>query len=368
MQVSTNQYSISPSLFQGFALDPPHGVCVFRLIIDGRSVAAFAVYSEFKLWTLDEIDAEPDPVWLVDGMFQENSFNIIVGQPGSKKSFIAQDIGSSVALGLPWLDQKVTQGDVIYIYAEGRKGLKFRAKAWKQSHDETTPSRMRIIDRAIDISNLTSVKQLVKAIRAEGLNPILIIIDTLARNFGDKDESKMLEMGAFVKGTDYLRETIDNCSVIVVHHTGWDGKHERGSSSLRGAADTVIKVVSDAKSKVGTITFEKIKDGDPEQFGKIKFELRSVELLSGGKSAVVQWRPSLDPDDVPTKPAAAAAPLDAKKRSILSTIMAAPNGATTRAELHRKTKTPFSTLDRQLKALKDMGKITQDEAKMYRAA
>lgn len=370
--VSINKIDGSES--QGFddfdEIKSPYTVTNFRPLSDfeqvnGKWRAKVLVPAndddEIKLWTLAEIYAEPDPVWLIEEIIQEASFNVLVGAPGSKKSFIAQELGSSVALGQAWLGRRVTQGDVVYIYAEGRKGLKFRAMAWDESRG-MRPDRMRIIDRAIDVSNLHSIKKLVKAIRAAGLNPILIIIDTLARNFGDRDESKTQDMNAFIKGADALRSSFNNCSILVVHHTGWDEKHERGSSALRAAEDTNIRSVSKARSKTGYIEFGKIKDGDPEKHGKPEFK-----LVPTGKSVVLEWSMGVTgPDEVPLKLVPAKL-LDAKKRAILSAISGVPNGALTREEIHRKTKIPLRTLSTHLKSLKDMGKLTQEQtSKAYK--
>lgn len=315
---------------------------------------------EIRLWTLDEIYAEPDPVWLIEDILQEASFNILSGLPGSKKSFIAQDIGASVALGLPWLDQRVTQGDVVYIYAEGRKGLKFRAMAWDESRGET-PRRMRIIDRAIDIPNLRSIKKLVKAIRAQGLNPVLIIIDTMARNFGEGDENKTPDMNAFIKGVDALQSSFDNCSVLVVHHTGWDGKHERGSSALRGAVDTSIKAVSGAKTKTGYIDFLKIKDGDTERFGRPEFT-----LIPTKKSVVLEWSTGVaGPDEVPLKQGPVTPKLTPNQQKILLQFRS-PNSKYRNGELQKATGVSPSTLSEALKVLTSQGYIAKaDDGKGY---
>ena len=75
--------------------------------------------------------------------------------------------------------------------------------------------------------------------------PELIVIDTLNRNMGGKESDEM-DMGAFIREADYLRVRY-RATVVIVHHTGWNVERERGHSSLKGAADTMIAV-----TKLGT--------------------------------------------------------------------------------------------------------------------
>jgi hypothetical protein len=49
----------------------------------------------------------------------------------------------------------------------------------------------------------------------------------------------------------------------VVHHAGKDGKDERGSSALRGAADLMVKTQRDGNSPRLTLACDKAKDFEP---------------------------------------------------------------------------------------------------------
>ena len=70
----------------------------------------------------------------------------------------------------------------------------------------------------------------------------MVIIDTLNRNIGGSESSED-DMGAFIAAADRLRSQYGS-TVLVVHHTGWNNERERGHSSLRGAADTMISVAA----------------------------------------------------------------------------------------------------------------------------
>ena len=96
---------------------------------------------------------------------------------------------------------------------------------------------------------------------------LFIVVDTLARCF-QGDENQQEDMGAFVRKLDELRETY-SATILVVHHTGKMGVEERGSSSFRGACDTMMLAVKDGNDIVLSCTKQK----DYEAFLDLPLEL-----------------------------------------------------------------------------------------------
>ncbi len=90
--------------------------------------------------------------------------------------------------------------------------------------------------------------------------PVLVIIDTLARSAVGVEENSAKEMGGFIGACDALRMALQT-SVLVVHHTGKSGDI-RGSTALYGAADSVLSV----KNNDGLISVI----NDPDSGGKNK--------------------------------------------------------------------------------------------------
>jgi hypothetical protein len=72
----------------------------------------------------DDLSAIRDP--LVEGFFDRGSAAIVYGKSGLGKSFLMMRLAWHVAAGEPWAGQFVTQGPVLYIVVEGRKGLSKR--------------------------------------------------------------------------------------------------------------------------------------------------------------------------------------------------------------------------------------------------
>jgi RecA-family ATPase len=60
----------------------------------------------------------------------------------------------------------------------------------------------------------------------------MVIIDTFARCAVGFDENAAKDMGLVIDAATRLRDCTDNGVVVIVHHTGKDGKTILGSSAL----------------------------------------------------------------------------------------------------------------------------------------
>lgn len=186
------------------------------------------------------------PPALIDGRFPANGFGVLYAPAGTGKTFEAIDLEMSIATGLDYKGARVLRsGPVIHIGAEGaipQTGL--RVWAWKQVHaiplDQTTG--FNLLPEAVNLLEADDVLRLIDD--ALVVHPALIVFDTLARCLVGADENSAKDMGIAIAALDRLR-TETAAAVLVVHHTGKDGNQERGSSALRGAADTVVALSDD---------------------------------------------------------------------------------------------------------------------------
>jgi hypothetical protein len=241
--------------------------------------------SRFKPLSLKEIADLPPPEWLIGGLVPQDGLVVLYGEPAAGKSFVALDWGLSVATGTPWLGHEVKQGEVVYIYAEGARGLTWRAEAWFQEHGKAEAPSFWAVPVAVPIPDPDERSEFVNAVRAVSKRPRLIIIDTLARNFGEGNESLTQDMNAFVNGCYDLRAAFPFATVLVVHHPGKDQKKgARGSIALKGAADA--EFVLTRSGDEAKLTNEKQKDG--EEARPISLELARVKLPDGNTSRVVR--------------------------------------------------------------------------------
>lgn len=219
----------------------------------------------------------PDPQWQVQPIIPAGGLVGLYGPPNEGKSFIALDLSLSIATGRPWLGHVINpeaQGMVLYVAAEGGVGIVKRVRAWLHHHHVTPQeARMGWLMEAMPVAgDSEDVDRLLARIHELHQEPVLIVIDTLARCF-DGDENQQLDMGRFVKGVDRLRQAC-GATLVVVHHTRLDGERERGNTAFRGAADTMLSVSMNKAN--GLITVKCSKQKDAEAFDDLQMRLQTV--------------------------------------------------------------------------------------------
>jgi len=114
-----------------------------------------------------------------------------------------------------------------------------------------------------------------------------VIVDTLAASTLGSIENTSEGIGPALKTLLGVRRELKT-AVMVVHHTGWQREHERGSTTLRGAMDTSIEMTG-AKIREGKYdeswehsrrnlnrTLRCQKQRDAERFRDIEIRLREV--------------------------------------------------------------------------------------------
>lgn len=211
--------------------------------------------------------------WQIQGYIEAATLGQIFGASGSGKTFVVLDFGLSTAAGLSWHGRKVKQGLVIYFCGEGRGGLGRRIRAWKTKHPDADIANFYLSRATVDLSDVDAVTAEIQAIAdATGQQPVLIIIDTLARHLpGDENSTK--DMSSFVAAVDTIKNSFPGCTALVVHHTGVDRE-----KADRGRGSGVFKAASDFEISCnqGLLTFTKMKDAEAPE--PIPFKLVPVEI------------------------------------------------------------------------------------------
>lgn len=231
----------------------------------------------FEFVRVGEIDYN-EPDWLIDGLFEASALALLFGDPGTGKSFIAFDLSASVATGTPFHGRDVVQGAVFIIAGEGFSGLRRRFSAWEQGTGVLLNNApLYVSNGAANFLDAESALRVAEAVAklANKCPPRLIVVDTLARSFGDGDENNTRDMNVFVRAMDELRRDYPDATVLVVHHCGHAEKgRARGAMALKGALDAEYKT-----SKTGnivTLSNTKMKEADTPK--PMHFELVNVEL------------------------------------------------------------------------------------------
>ncbi len=235
----------------------------------------------FELLSPSELKTLSPPEWLIDGFLPAAGFAFMYGAPGAGKSFVALDIAMSVAAGREWGGKNTGQGGALYIVGEGAIGITQRVAAWEKAHGNMKADDMRFLLQPVDASDQQMIDKLKRSIENKMRPPpALIVVDTLARCFGSSDENSARDMNTFIRNLDSIR-TATGAAIMVIHHSGKDlERGERGSSALRGAADTILNL----KGKKGLITLECDKQKDGKPFEPIGLTLQAVDLPGDGSS------------------------------------------------------------------------------------
>lgn len=226
----------------------------------------------------EEIEPSLDCLWLIKGTLPRQGLALIYGHPGSGKSFLAIDIAMHVALGLDWQARRVDKGVVIYIAAEGQRGLRNRIVAFRQHHEIEGSVPLAMIPCPVDLhDSATDRAALSRAIRCATERyaepPVLIIIDTISKTLGAGKENTD-DLAVYVSNCGALAAEF-NCCVLPVHHRPKDAEstEPRGHGSLKAGVDTVILVES---GKVKRARITKQKDG--EEGDLVAFSLLPMTL------------------------------------------------------------------------------------------
>lgn len=208
------------------------------------------------------------PEFVVEGLFETSSVVGVVAAPEAGKSLLMQEIAVCVALGQPFHGRRVKRGLVAYLVGEGQHGLFARFQALATRYDFAADVCPLVVAKAptslIDAIELLRVEESIRRKAELFKMPLtLLIVDTLARFIAPGDESKAMDMGAYLAAIDTLR---GEAAAVTLHHPGHgDGTRGRGSSSWKAGLDTEYSLAN--ADKTITVTCQKMKDGEkPKPF------------------------------------------------------------------------------------------------------
>ncbi|PXY32966.1 hypothetical protein BAY59_07540 [Prauserella coralliicola] len=254
-------------------------------------------YAELAAALVDTagLRALPPPVPLVSEWLFRDTLAWLHGKPGNAKTFVAVDLACCVATGTPWHGHEVTRGSVLYVIAEGARGLSRRVDAWSTTHEGLIPEGVTFLPAAAQLINEGDVTAFARLLNER--RPVLVVIDTQARASVGADENSAKDMGLLVANLERLRQACGAC-VLVVHHEPRVGENLRGHTALEGAADTLIRVTKDG----ALVEVANPKQKDAEEAPTFKLALRPVadsatltrnlgtaaELMSASERAVLE--------------------------------------------------------------------------------
>ncbi len=221
-----------------------------------------------------DIRLSTDPAYLVKGLIPREGLTVVWGPPKCGKSFWVYDLVMHPALGWTYRVRKVQRGVVVYIAAEGERGLAARTEAYRQSMlSEDADPDFYLLTTRLDL--VADTEELIADVRAAigADNCAAFVIDTLNRTIPGS-ESRDEDMSAYVKAADRVREAF-RAAVIIIHHCGINGERPRGHTSLTGACDAQLAVRKDESGRI-IVTVEHMKDGAEGDI--VASRLRAVDV------------------------------------------------------------------------------------------
>lgn len=247
-------------------IGPPRGA--------GRSGPLFG-YAVGAVW--DDFQAA---AYIAKRILAPDALTVIFGQSGHLKSVTAVDLALSCATGAPFHDVKVSRRvGVLYVAGEGHAGIKKRVRAkLKQmgiGPGDEQPALYITSEAADLIGNPERLRATAEhAAEVLGVPIELVVIDTLAANFGAGDEYHPRDMSLAIASA---RSAAPGAAVLLVHHTGHGNvERERGSYALIAAADFRLQATYDEPQKLLELKWLKCKDDEIPP--PLTFECRKVGL------------------------------------------------------------------------------------------
>lgn len=207
----------------------------------------------------------PPPEWCVDGLLTRPSLNLVVGDPGAKKSWLALDLAVCVAMGLPWLGCQTRAMPALFVDEEsGLRRLGTRIHAVMHAHK--AQSELPFYYLSLPGLNLRETQDTLDLTeRALAVNAGLIVIDPLAQVMRGGDENSVLSVLPVFANLRRLAETC-NAAVLVLHHTNKHGGF-RGSTSISAGVDHMLAVESQPQDTLIYLRTLKARDQLPVSLG-----------------------------------------------------------------------------------------------------
>ena len=229
---------------------------------------------------LDDVDQTFDDE-LIEGVIGRLAMAVLYGDSNSGKTFLAIDIGASIARAAKWMGKPAVGGLVLYLATEAAASVRLRLRAYQRFHQTKVPgfvvvqSPINLFDGEADV---TAVLALISQLEREsGERVALVIGDTMARISAGANENSGEDMSIVLKHTSQIIEA-SGATFLWIHHCGKDqARGMRGWSGMRAAIETEIEIVSDDVSGLRSAEITKQRDL-PGKGDRIGFRLEPVAL------------------------------------------------------------------------------------------
>lgn len=260
---------------------------------DPRDAASLGRFVFEKIGDLRKL---PPAQWLVRDWVPEGAIGIFYGKWAAGKSFIGFDLALHLAYGMSdWHGAALpgTSQHVLVIAREGHQGFVNRVDAFKKHCGLVDDAEhITFMRGAVSFMRDDDFSALVAAIKADGTQYKLVIVDTVARVLPGVDMNEQQTVTMFMERIGIIGE-ITGASTIGVHHQNKSGGM-MGSTYFEANADFVFEVSregeEDGPLTAGEIVCTKMKDGEDRWKRSVSYSKIALSVLPDGPSSLVVQR------------------------------------------------------------------------------
>jgi hypothetical protein len=214
-----------------------------------------------------ELDFDEPPGGLfgkawIEGVLPQGETVLLFGERNVGKSFVAIDLGLSVASGRPWHGRAARQGKVLYLAGEGAIGLPSRRRSWVQHHGVEAPRAFRLRDAIVHLTNPASLAAWRKVIVEDEID--LVIVDTIRRAGRGLEMESPGDAQELIALLDELRGDRHGCTVLALGHpTKSDPMQPAGAGTVQDALPMIHRLgrTGEGDAVVVDMVTTKSKDG-----------------------------------------------------------------------------------------------------------
>jgi hypothetical protein len=194
-----------------------------------------------------------DPAdWAVEGLMPLTGITCLFGKPGSFKTFEAIAIAACKATGLlfcgRWTGPPCKVG---YIAADAPKGVKLRARAWFQAHqdlldeqdidEDILDANLMVLPIPVNLYKPNEVADAIIELQTQGFKCEVLIVDTLFHSSIGANLTKPEELLPLFEQLTLLMAAVGAKACLLVHHTTKDGEEFFGSVTFMASLEAMIK-------------------------------------------------------------------------------------------------------------------------------
>jgi AAA domain-containing protein len=268
--------------------------------VEAEAAAANRKSGRLRILSIDELLALPPRDYLVKGWISPNETSLLVGAKNARKTFSALHVGYGIAQGWKTIfGRRVHQAPVLYLIAEGERGIGKRVTALVKRHGRCT--EFHVIAQQIDLLRSTAdagdLHDIIALAKANGVR--LIIVDTISRALAGGDENGPTDMGILSVNLNVLRQET-GAHVMGIHHgTQEQGTKSRGHSTLPFGVDAIAQLEWNANDGIGRLALGFARDDVSGALGAFRTEPVTLGMDADNDPITTLQVMECQPDEVP---------------------------------------------------------------------